>query len=241
MSDTYAERLRRALAAKGLSQSELARRAHVRPSAIQYLCSKGTNSKHTSTIARVLGVSAHWLDTGDGSMESGVEVAADDAETLWIPLLSSAEACDHQEARKRDDAGRRWLWLDPDLHEDLSPANAFAIKVHGSAMRGDIGHGDTVIVDTSSSPRPGDIVLACVNKSSVVLRRYRQTLAVPRNAGDDFNAVYEQFSKALDSGFRIELHANSEDYAPIIESQGATEIEMIGPVIAHHRRIRDPG
>jgi len=64
--DTYAKRLNWAMTNAAISQSELARAIGVKPQAIQYLCQKGTKSTHTTKIAKVLGVSADWLDTGKG-------------------------------------------------------------------------------------------------------------------------------------------------------------------------------
>jgi len=67
--DTYAKRLNWAMSNAAISQSELARAIGVKPQAIQYLCQKGTKSTHTTKIAKALGVSADWLDTGKGSPE----------------------------------------------------------------------------------------------------------------------------------------------------------------------------
>lgn len=68
---TLADRLKFALARKGISQSELARRIGIKPQAIQYLCSgRGHKSGYIAEIARELEIRPHWLATGQGPMEA---------------------------------------------------------------------------------------------------------------------------------------------------------------------------
>ena len=67
---TYAERLMWALNERHLTQSELARRVHIRPQAIQYLCDERNHaqgSKHTAAMAKALGVSPDWLANQSGT------------------------------------------------------------------------------------------------------------------------------------------------------------------------------
>lgn len=69
-SFSYAERLIWALNERHLTQSELARRVHIRPQAIQYLCDERNHaqgSKHTAAIAKALGVSPDWLANQSGT------------------------------------------------------------------------------------------------------------------------------------------------------------------------------
>jgi transcriptional regulator with XRE-family HTH domain len=55
---------------KSLSQTELAKRLGIDQSLISYLESgKGMGSSHIASLALVLGVNAHWLETGQGSPE----------------------------------------------------------------------------------------------------------------------------------------------------------------------------
>jgi hypothetical protein len=67
---TYTDRLLWAMSQCGkTNQSELARAVGIRPQSIQYLCdpqSGARGSSHTPSLARVLGVDAQWLATGEG-------------------------------------------------------------------------------------------------------------------------------------------------------------------------------
>lgn len=69
--ESYAGRLLWAMRRAGkTNQSELARAVGVKPQSIQYLCdpqSGARGSSHTPSLARVLGVQADWLATGQGT------------------------------------------------------------------------------------------------------------------------------------------------------------------------------
>lgn len=96
--DSYGKRLIRAREFAKISQSELARRVTppLKPQAIQYLegaRNKATGSRNTSAFAKILGVDAHWLATGEGSMtapttraeQPGAEYAlSEDAQQIAI-------------------------------------------------------------------------------------------------------------------------------------------------------------
>jgi len=68
---SYGERLKKALAEAGYSQSALAREIGVKPQAIQHLCTPGEHwSRHHGRIAKALGISPEWLESGIGPMRS---------------------------------------------------------------------------------------------------------------------------------------------------------------------------
>ncbi len=71
--ESYAGRLLWAMRRAGkTNQSELARAVGVKPQSIQYLCDPhagARGSSHTPSLARVLGVQADWLATGQGAPE----------------------------------------------------------------------------------------------------------------------------------------------------------------------------
>lgn len=71
MASTYGERVKQARLNAGLSQAELGRQVGSTPQAIQYLEDPEKNargSEKTARIAHICGVSALWLETGDGEM-----------------------------------------------------------------------------------------------------------------------------------------------------------------------------
>jgi len=71
--DTYADRLKRAMKARGIDQSTLARQVGVKQQSIQYLCRKGTQSVHSVKIAEILEISPSWLTDGAGDMDMSNE------------------------------------------------------------------------------------------------------------------------------------------------------------------------
>lgn len=67
---TFADRLDRALTHAGMNQSELARALKSQPHRVGAWVNDGVipSSKHLMRLPELLGVSGHWLLTGDGPM-----------------------------------------------------------------------------------------------------------------------------------------------------------------------------
>ena len=69
---TYADRLSWAISNAKLSQTGLANLAKVKPQTVQYLCDKKNNAQgslHNARFAKILKVSALWLETGEGDRD----------------------------------------------------------------------------------------------------------------------------------------------------------------------------
>lgn len=80
-----AQRIRTARKAAGLSQSEVARKLGVQPSAVNHMESGRTKSLKADTILRLaqtIGVSAYWLETGEGSPSPDNRLTPDETEVL---------------------------------------------------------------------------------------------------------------------------------------------------------------
>lgn len=68
MDRTLGSRLKAARTAAGLTQADVAKNIGVSPQAIQHLeTGNSRSSRHLHRIARILGVTAEWLETGDDS------------------------------------------------------------------------------------------------------------------------------------------------------------------------------
>lgn len=66
---SFGDRLKAALKHAQLTQQQLADKAGIKQQSVQYMCSsKSRGSRHTSQIAKILGVSASWLSANDGEM-----------------------------------------------------------------------------------------------------------------------------------------------------------------------------
>ena len=82
-----AQRIKAARDAAGLSQSEVARRLGLRPSAVNHMESGRTKSLKAETIltlAQCLSVSAYWLETGHGSPSPDNRLTPDESEVIAL-------------------------------------------------------------------------------------------------------------------------------------------------------------
>jgi hypothetical protein len=68
--NSFNERLMVAIDYAKTNQTELALAVGISQPSIQYLCKRGTGSKHLTQIANALKVDVNWLSTGEGSMEA---------------------------------------------------------------------------------------------------------------------------------------------------------------------------
>jgi transcriptional regulator with XRE-family HTH domain len=84
---SLANRVKAALTSAGMSQSELARRLRVEPSAINHILTGRTRAIKAQTlvdIAHHLNVSAIWLETGKGASTPDARMTPDEAECLGL-------------------------------------------------------------------------------------------------------------------------------------------------------------
>ena len=81
----FPERLRKAMKVRGVTQAALAKGVNLKQQSVAYLCSKAGGSRSTPDIANYLKISATWLASGAGDMES-----AEAASVLDEKLLSES-------------------------------------------------------------------------------------------------------------------------------------------------------
>lgn len=88
-----------------------------------------------------------------------------DERTFSIPLLGSIAAGLPVEAVRTAET--------IDIPRDMMGKNVFALKVRGDSMEDDgILDGDYVIIEQTSNPKNGDIVVALVDGNGVTLKRF---------------------------------------------------------------------
>ena len=81
------ERLRIALATKGISKSELARRVGVSAASVTYWTKGETDSirgNHLIAAAQALGINPSWLETGKGQIAPADHLAIDEGELVAL-------------------------------------------------------------------------------------------------------------------------------------------------------------
>jgi len=172
--DTLAKRIKLTRQDKGMSQEELAEKAHVSQSLITKLESgKARESRKITALAAALGVSAEWLSTGKGlkvtaeegriNIESnaewqpGFEFWDDDTPLSYddialpffreVELSAGAGSCQVQENH-----GRKLLFSKRTLKSHgVSPEHAACVTVSGNSMEPILPDGATIGIDTSQT------------------------------------------------------------------------------------------
>lgn len=177
-------------------------------------------SKQGRLIAqRELGVSATWIDDGQGQMLAGSDpgnanVRPAEVGLRRIPLISSVQAGLMTEAVNPFPPGVAFEYLLTDLQ--LSE-HAFALEIEGQSMEPEFKEGDRIIVDPALQPQPGDFVVAKNGREEATFKKYR-----PRGIGQGGREVFE-------------LVPLNDDY-PTINSEH--EPARIIGVMVEHRRYR---
>lgn len=203
-------RIRRVLAEKKLTQSQLARLVGVKQQTISYICSPespATTSRYATKIAQALGVNPAWLQSGEGDQFDPmvrIELEGVLLSVVRVPLLAPSDVVAY--TKSGENKNRRVMMTDSDVGK-----GSFAIEIEGESMAPSFKQGDRVVIDPSLAAEPGDFVAAHIG-GAVTFRKFRQ-----REAG-----IFELVP--LNSDWPT---ANSKD----------TEIKILG-VMAEHRSYR---
>ena len=175
MKQSISQRIRIARTEKEIEQGTLAAKLDVARRTVQRW-EKGEqvpDSNYLMRIAKITGVTPHWLLTGDGDMYAKPSEAAilplatqryKKVELVRLPLLSSVPG------------GAPSLIFHPDYVEkyitvdDMRDPNAFALEVKGNSMAPRIEDGDIIVVSPRIEARSGDICVVRINEEDTVKR-----------------------------------------------------------------------
>lgn len=176
MKHSIAQRIRQARTQKEMDQVKLAARLDVATRTVQRW-EKGEqvpDSNYLMRIAKVTGVTPHWLLTGDGDIYSRTQSESKvfplptgrykRVDLVSLPLLSSVPG------------GAPSLMFHPDYVEkyitvdDIKDTNAFALEVKGNSMAPRIEDGDIIVVSPKLESHTGDICVVRVNDEDTVKR-----------------------------------------------------------------------
>ncbi len=176
MKHSIAQRIHQARTQKEMDQAKLAAKLDVATRTVQRW-EKGEqvpDSNYLVRIAKVTGVAAHWLLTGNGEMYATSQTESKiiplptsrykRVELVSLPLLSSVPG------------GAPSLMFHPDYVEkyitvdDIKDSNAFALEVKGNSMAPRIEDGDIIVVSPKLEARTGDICVVRVNDEDTVKR-----------------------------------------------------------------------
>lgn len=176
MKHSIAQRIREARTRKEMDQARLAAKLDVATRTVQRW-EKGEqvpDSNYLMRLAKVTGVTPHWLLTGEGDLytrspaESKVIPLPTGrykrVELVSLPLLSSVPG------------GAPSLMFHPDYVEkyitvdDIKDTSAFALEVKGNSMAPRIEDSDIIVVSPKLEARTGDICVVRVNEEDTVKR-----------------------------------------------------------------------
>lgn len=176
MKQSIASRIRECRQERGMEQAKLAARLDIATRTLQRW-EKGEQTPDSDTlikIARVTGVSPHWLLTGQG-IKTQNEPA--DAKYLsftpptykrvkltTLPLLASVPGGVPRISFEREHA-EKFITVD-----NINDPNAFALEVRGNSMAPRIEDGDIIVVSPHTNARSGDICVVRVNDEDTVKR-----------------------------------------------------------------------
>lgn len=215
-TDTLAERLRVALKASGLDQSELARRVGTVQQTIHSILSgKSKSTTRGAQIAKALGVNPIWLETGEGPMRlEGAEAAPTPSGYHSVPSPTAVSSpvpmrpirvVGHVQAGLFQEAlewppDAQWEVFVP-VSPSFSTLPITALEVRGPSMDELYPHGSLVVcvkfIDLGREPRSGERVVVHrtlpngLTEASV--KEYRidrdgQQRLWPRSSHPDFQA-----------------------------------------------------
>lgn len=181
------DRIRAALAnGTDLSQSGLAKACGISRASVNAWVNGKTDSidgKYLTTAAYYLGVSAHWLSTGEGPMLPGAgepaiippvhaNTSPGPAIRGKVPLISWVQAGDWCHAADPHLPGQADRWMDCPVTHSTS---TFALRVRGDSMTAPHGNSRTypegcfIFVDPEKrTPDNGDRVVACLTGTDEV-------------------------------------------------------------------------
>ncbi len=192
------ERIRAALAnGSDLSQSGLAKACGISRASVNAWVNGKTDSidgKYLTTAAYYLGVSAHWLSTGEGPMlpgsgEPSLAISAASlapapvpgAPAISVPLLANAGSMGPGTEIQHDDVlvGHIALseqWVARRL-KPTSPTALRFIHAYGDSMHPTFEDGDVLLVDTGMrDPKAIDGVYVMAANDRVYIKRVRQRM-----------------------------------------------------------------
>lgn len=217
--ENFGERVRRLRKLRGLTQAEVARTFGVtRAAVLQW--ERGMTQPTADKIeilAKVLATSVNYLLTGDADKFSHPELSDASPVLKEIPIISYVVAGDFTDISDAYATGDGLDFVSTGLQ--IGP-NTFALIVEGESMLPEFRPGDRIIVDPAVPPRPGDFVVARLEKED------RATFKKFRPRGADHNGIDV-----------IDLVPLNEDW-PTLRVDAINPGRVIGTLIEHHRRFR---
>jgi phage repressor protein C with HTH and peptisase S24 domain len=170
--DTLSERIKYALARKGIRKIDLAKKMGVKHQIIQYLCEREVkSSKFTPLIAEALEVNLEWLSTGKGAFEKAF--AGGQSSTYDIPLLDEEGIKYLLETKQLPDNKyiKRFV---PSFTKIEDPQACFAFLITDTAMLPVFPKGSLVFIDRNRKLKDDLYGLFYIENKDIVLRKIKK-------------------------------------------------------------------
>lgn len=215
---TIAERLKEAREEAGLTQPALAVKAKVSQGTIGNIESGiRKRPRDLLSIAKALGVSATWLESGNGpkkiDFDANIKRIASGARPY--PVISMIQAGHLKEMTNPYELGDGY---DVEFGDNDASEWAVFVEIKGDSMLPDFKPGDRVRIDPEVVPRPGDFVAAKNSELEATFKKYRV-----RGIGHNGQEIFE-------------LVPLNEDY-PLLRSDEHS-LTVIGTMTEHRRKFR---
>lgn len=221
---TLAERLSFAMERAQYDQYKLAAAVGMSQVAIhKLLVGKSKSSRKITQIATTLGVDPIWLAENKGNQppreDAGLRrVRMSPREIVVLNYIQAGHPKEVIDDYAPGDGMER-IYVDEETEKKLGPY-AFALIVEGDSMEKEYREGDRVLVDPGAAVRPGDVVVAKLDKcDAATLKQYR-------SRGDDEQGCPMFELVPFNNNYPTEL----------VSSKNPGQI--IGPVIEHTRKVR---
>ncbi len=170
---------------KGLTQAGLARACGISRASVNAWVNGKTDSidgKYLTTAAAYLGVSAHWLSTGEGPMFHGSGATA---HTQVVHLDDNPQYPAIRRVKFKLSAGASGFGVDYLDEQDAPivfrrewfdrngyrPERLFAVRVANGSMEPGLWDGDTVVVNTEQAEPKDGAVFAVNYEGELVIKR----------------------------------------------------------------------
>lgn len=157
--DTLQERLIHARKQKQMSQAQLGKAIGKSQSAIAAL-ETGRNKASTdiAKIANALGVSAIWLETGQGEMLGTYQLPNNVTTTGYhlnrVPVISWVRAGEWRDIEHYDCEDTEYIQITKDIKD------GFALRVQGDSMQPEFADGDIIVIDPHAPQDNNSYVVA---------------------------------------------------------------------------------
>lgn len=186
---SFSDRLNTAMQKAGYTQGALAKAVGMAQSSINQLLSKATGSRKTVEIAKVLGVSAEWLASGEGPMlpngQYSIEQLAGSPEhegsakdSYVVDIMNVDYSCGSGSYNSDFPDIIRSIALEPEFALSIfggRPASSMkAINAQGDSMQGTIDPEDLVFIDITVKKFEGDGVYAFTFSDSSHIKRLQK-------------------------------------------------------------------